>query len=387
VTGGELSASLSSGYTFGQIDQINPASAAVSIGIQGLNPKDDMNPYTDSYSFTISQKVPWSSLVEVSYVGNSTHDILNTGGPGININAVPAGALLNQHDSHGNLLDPGSINQSAYRQYQLYGDLNIVNHNLYANYNAMQITWLRSKGRYNINANYAYGKAMGIIQTLNAFNVDSNYATQPGDRRHIINAAYSVEIGDFTKNKLAGGFINGWQLSGIVQIQSGANLTYNAGNGAWSEAFNNNKTSQGFNISNLSVLGTPSIQLNPYTICNPGTSLGANQYINGSCYLIPNQVGINGPLATHAFYGPWFQNYDLGLFKNFNFTESKKLQIRLNGYNFLNHPLYSFGNSSNLNLNFADSGADKGLNQNADFGITTVKQGHRIVQLALKFFF
>jgi hypothetical protein len=251
----------------------------------------------------------------------------------------------------------------------------------------MQITWLRSKGRYNINANYAYGKAMGVQPALDNFNVNANYSAQAGDRRQIFNSAYSVELGNPMKNKLAGGFVNGWQLSGIAQIQSGANLTYNAGNGAWSMSTNNNKNTQGFGISDLSILGTDQIQLNPYMTCNPGSGLGSHQYINGSCYLVPFVVGENGPLATHAFYGPWFVNFDLGLFKNFQFTESKKLQLRLNGYNFLNHPLYSFGNSSNLNLNFYDSGANKGLNQNADFGITTVKAGHRIVQLALKFYF
>ena len=50
-------------------------------------------------------------------------------------------------------------------------------------------------------------------------------------------------------------------------------------------------------------------------------------------------------------YGPAFFNADLGLFKNFQFKESKKLQLRFNAYNFLNHPLWSF-NGSNLSLGF-----------------------------------
>jgi len=331
----------------------------------------------------------------VSYVGNQSHDLLNTGGPGINANLVPVGALLNQTDAHGNLIDPGSLNDTQFRQYKLYGDLNIVNHNLYANYNALQATFLRAKGRYSINANYSYGKAMGILysgtgasSTVDSFTVANNYAPQAGDRRHIFNAAYSVELGSPAKNKFAGGFINGWQLSGIAQMQSGANLTAQNGSyGQWGTNYNNNKTSQGFGISSKSILGTPNIQLNPYMICNPQSGLGSQQYINGSCYLVPFNVGQNGPEVPPAAYGPSFVNFDLGLFKNFNFTESKKLQLRLNGYNFVNHPLWSFGGSSNLNLNFADSGANKGLNQNSTFGYTTTKEGHRIVQVALKFYF
>jgi hypothetical protein len=387
ASGGELNASVCCGYTLAQIDALDPASSLVTLPIQGLNAGDDRSPYTDSYSFTISQKLPWSSLLEVSYVGNQSSSQMNWG-PGANINAVPTGALLNQHDSSGALIDPSTVNQSQFRQYPIWGDLTIIDHNVYANYNALQATWLRSNGRYNINANYSYGKAMGIIQTLDGFTVGNNYAAQAGDRRHIFNAAYSVELGDFTRQKLAGGFLNGWQLSGIAQIQSGANLTGNAGNGSWNFNSNYNTTSQGFSITNLSILGTPSIQLNPYMTCNPESGLGAHQYINGSCYRVPDQVGVNGPLVTHALYGPWYMNFDLGLFKNFQFSESKKLQFRINGYNFLNHPLHSFPPQlSNLTLNFADSGTNAGRNQNANFGVATVKQGHRIVQLALKYFF
>ncbi len=128
--------------------------------------------------------------------------------------------------------------------------------------------------------------------------------------------------------------------------------------------------------------------MNPYVTCNPGAGLDEHQYINGNCYLLPNQIGRNGPLVTRPLCGPWFMNFDLGLFKNFQFSESKKLQLRQNGYNFLNHPLYSFPQQlNNLTLNFADSGPNQGFNQNPNFGIATVKQGHWIVQLALKFFF
>ncbi len=83
-----------------------------------------------------------------------------------------------------------------------------------------------------------------------------------------------------------------------------------------------------------------------------------------------------------AIYGPAFFNSDLGMFKNFNITESKKLQFRFNAYNFLNHPLWSF-NGSNLNLGFNPNGT---VNTPL-FGTVTEKQGHRVVQAAVKFYF
>ena len=47
----------------------------------------------------------------------------------------------------------------------------------------------------------------------------------PFDRRHVFNAAYSIEAGSPVKgNPVLAGLVNGWQISGITQIQSGQNL-------------------------------------------------------------------------------------------------------------------------------------------------------------------
>jgi len=258
----------------------------------------------------------------------------------------------------------------------------------YANYNALQATWVRTKGRYTINMNYTYGKAMGILQnnggpTFDQFNINNNYGVQSANRTHIFNAAYSIELGSPVKQKAAGYVVNGWQVSGILQLESGPNLTgiENQNFGLNTNGYKIPGTT--FNVSNVSLLGTPNIQLNPVLTCNPASGLGVNQYINPKCFALPTAVGQNGPTILPAIYGPAFFNWDMGLFKNFQFTESKKLQLRLNGYNFLNHPLWSF-NGSNLNLGFDGT---SGQVNTPLFGTVTQKQGHRIVQVAVKFFF
>src|SRR5205085_1292685 len=56
--------------------------------------KDNKQPYTDSFSFTIAEKMPWQSLLEVAYVGNRSDDQLSIGGAGSNLNLVPLGAIV-----------------------------------------------------------------------------------------------------------------------------------------------------------------------------------------------------------------------------------------------------------------------------------------------------
>jgi len=57
--------------------------------------------------------------------------------------------------------------------------------------------------------------------------------------------------------------------------------------------------------------------------------------------------------------------------------------LRLEGFNVLNHPNYSFGLDNNLNLAFNAAGRET----NALFGTATTKTGHRIMQFVAKFYF
>jgi hypothetical protein len=359
------------------LDTLNFASQALSPA--AVDSKDDRQPYTDSYSFTIAQRMPWSSLLEIAYVGNQSKDLPNSKGAGSDINLVPAGAMLNRG------VDPNTLTPNDYRPLKGFSNLGLATNNLYANYNALQATWIRTKGRYMINMNYAFGKAMGIIDpTRDSFNLNNDYGVQPTNRKHIFNAAYSVELGNHTRNKVAGGLINGWQFSGITQLQSGANLSGFSSNNNFGLNLNGAKIpGTDYNISSQSILGTSDIQLNPILTCNPTANLGKNQFINPSCFSFPTKVGQNGPTVLPAMYGPAFFNSDLGLFKNFQIKENMKLQFRFNAYNFLNHPLWSF-NGNNLNLGF-DSTTGKVNTPN--FGTVTDKQGRRVVQLAVKFYF
>ena len=368
-----------------------------------VNSADDKQPYTDSYSFTISQRTPWTGLLEVAYVGNQSHDLQNTGGYGSNINLVPVGAMLTA-------VNPALANANNYRHYLGYGDINEATNNLYANYNALQVTWAHQGSHATLQLNYTFGKALGICcgttlgglaATLDPFNLNNNYGPQPQDRRHLFNAAYSINLpSPIHGNKFGAGVVNGWQLSGVTQIESGMNLTYNTSGDNFNMQLNgaiipgtqnilNSDGSKGIAIGNQSLLGTPNIQLNPILTCNPAKNLASHQYINVACFGVPTSIGQNGPTLLPAIYGPAFFDSDLGLFKNFQIKESMKLQFRIQAYNFLNHPNWSFPNGNNLTLQFhqASPGSATITQTNSTFGIAQYKQGQRIVELQAKFFF
>ena len=160
---------------------------------------------TDSYSFTISQRVPvvrrcWKS----SYVGNQSRDLLNQSGVGSDINLVPVGAMLSSKNGGA---DPNRLNANNFRPLLGFAGLPLATHNLYANYNSLQVKYLRTKGRAVINMNYTFGKAMGIVSsTLDSFNLNNDYgvqSTQP--HAHLQRRLLRTTSGSFTRNKFAGG--------------------------------------------------------------------------------------------------------------------------------------------------------------------------------------
>ena len=190
-----ISATMSTAYPLlaRNLDTLNVADQASSPA--AVDSKDDRQPYTDSYSFTVSQRLPWSSLLEVAYVGNQSKDLQITGGAGSNINLVPVGAMLSSRNGG---VDPNSLTADNFRPLKGFSDLPLATNGAYANYNALQVTWVRQKGRYTINMNYTHGKAMGIVNNpqLDQFNLNNNYGVQPANRKHIFNAAYSIELGN-----------------------------------------------------------------------------------------------------------------------------------------------------------------------------------------------
>ena len=367
-------------------------------GVTVLGINDDQQQMTQNYSFTISQRAPWKSAFEISYVGNTSNHLSNWNNGFGGLNLLPFGSLFNIKGVFANGLDP---NADVYRKYHNYQSIKVINHEMFSNYNSMQVSWNKQSGKVNWLANYTFSKALGIRGEGGApagdpTNLSNNYGVLPNDRTHIVNLAYVVTMPNVpTGNRLVKGVANGWQFSGISVMQSGVNLqgTQSANFGisgnipAGTLLPDGTRTSADNGLSSKLINGSPDISVMPVLTCDPRNNLAANQFINPSCFSVPTP-GHNGSYILPYIKGPAFFNNDLSMFKDFNFGETKKLQFRFSGYNFLNHPLRSFAPSDpNLtNLQFDANGKLTPATA-ANFGKANWTAGHRSIQLALKFYF
>jgi hypothetical protein len=416
-----------------KISALPATSAATPSGLTALDPRDSQEPRTQSYSFTIAERLPWKSQLEVAYVGsksdylsnwNNNFDQINDIGGGAMFNSLTCGTTANQtgttlcgwlpncdpalKDGSGSSCDhPDGNHGNGYTTDQItrarpltYGSLKIIDHKMYSNYNSMQVTWNKQAGHLTFLTNYTFGKALGIrgeggTATGDPTNLSNNYGTLPNNRTHIFNAAYVYEFPTVAKaNRFVKGAVNGWQISGITQYQTGADLQASvSANFNYSGFIPAGTTFMGKTLtvpiqaSSSNVFGTPDITLMPTLTCNPRSGLKANQYINGACFSPFATPGKQGNYVFPSLTGPGFWNSDLSVFKNLTFgkSENRKLQFRFSGYNFLNHPNRTFiASDPGLSLTFDKTGTAV-ANGGVPFGYATNKVGHRIMQMMVKF--
>ena len=348
------------------------------------DPRDDEQPLVTTYVFSIDQRLPGKFLLELSYVGNQAKFL--QANP--NINAVPLHALDNA---------TCDITTSGCQQlYRPYGNYQNMASSLTAGrsrFDSLQVSLVRNIGFLTMQANYTWSKALGAQSTsslpftgaLPGYGVDYYYGVSANNRTHVLNLVYVFNLPS-TKNPnpFVRGVVNGWQISGITTIESGANLTSQSWNLNYGR--DNGTAEDGSTIyyDNIHTLGTPDVTLQPLITCDPRKGVTGPQYLNPSCF---SPAPTNGTLGTGGMPylpGPMFWNSDLSLMKNFRITERQNLQLRLAAFNFMDHYLPSFTtNDSNLILHFDSAGAIS----NPNFGVAQYKYGHRIMEFGLKYSF
>ena len=394
---------ISGGILMRNIDAIDPELNIPKVSIQAVEPNSNQVPTTYSWSFTISQRLPYSTFLEASYVGNAaTHNLTCSNCTANNINSVPEGAMLPDKVPTGAIAD-------NYRPYQSYSRIRLISHSLSQNYNSLQVTLNRQTGRFNYSAAYTWSKALGTGGETYGRPVDffdrkgRSYGLLNYDRTHSLSIAYNVLLPDPVRNNLFKHFVNGWQVSGITLFQSGGPLGItgtDAGNNSFTFSGTmplidvrtitaDNPTGDYMNFSATNEAGTPDTALTPVLICDPRTGLTDGQYANPNCFRTPSVPGQLGAYQWPYMKTPRFMNHDLSVFKNFSLSstnEALKMQFRLSMFNFINHPIPYFETSGpGLLMNFVQGVPDESTLEH--FGRPQLKRGRRLLQLALKFSF
>jgi hypothetical protein len=346
----------------------------VIFGGFAVDKADDQQPRTLSWSLTLDRRLPWSTSLEIGYVGSKSDHQMNGGLS--EYNAVPLGAMLN--DPYG---DP-----NAYRPLPNYGNLGIYRHSSYLNYHALQALLSRQRGRFNFTASYTFSKNLGLKGAdYNGYRANAseyafdpreyNYGVLGTDRTHVASLSWSLQLPDVKRGGFWQALLGNWQLAGVSSYVSGAPLM---------GGFNiQGTTGEGVAISNSSITGSPDVYAMPMLVCDARDDVADGYLFNPVCFAAPTP-GANGSARQPYVKGQPYSNHDLSLAKSFTLGKGSRLQLRVSAYNVFNHPIRYPDVARNLTLVF-----DNGVQTNAEFGRLPDdnKYGRRIVQLSARFEF
>jgi hypothetical protein len=376
---------------------VNYGTSGLGPGLKSIttyDPTDHEQPLVYSYSLSIDQKLPARFSTELSYVGNKGTDFQQS----VQYNAVPFGALTASGVSC-------NISQTAcqlqYRPFQNYTGITNSETAGKSRFDSLQASVKRSYGWLSLQANYTWSKTLAAFGpftgALPNYGTDWLYGISNLDRPQAFSTYYVFSLPNLKRgNAFLRGAANGWQISGITQVQSGQQLL----NSSSGQARNFNLTQGGTNQDNVHLLGSPDITIFPALLCNPAAgNRGPNQFVDPSCFG-PQPAGKLGNAAMPYMGGPKYWNSDLTVMKHFKIKERQNMEFRASAFNLMNVGLLSFAPSdNNLSLLFNDRGqvitgtscpATSGgvaCTQASTFGTATHHVGNRVMEFSVKYSF
>lgn len=253
-----------------------------------------------------------------------------------------------------------------------------------SNYNALQVELRRrfSQGLF-LQANYTFQKTLDNIspgnpginsedQTRVAAFLDNqnqhlDYGRADYDQTHVFNldAVYDLPFGKgkhfFGNTRALDRLVGGWQLGGILRINTGTPLTIvdprgtlnRVGRSANQTALTDLTNDQIGNLIGIFQQNGNVYYINPSVINSDGRGAAAfgQPAFSGEVFF-DNGPGQFGNLARSTINGPLFSQLDMSLTKNIRLNERMRFQIRADAFNVLNHTNFLSGVlTSGLGLN------------------------------------
>jgi hypothetical protein len=343
-------------------------------------------PVVYNWSLGVQRDVGFNLVADVAYVGNAGRDQLITN----DINGRPYGyTYLPENLDATNVIGgrPQPLPDDLLRPYRGYARIQNREFSGISDYHSLQfsVNRRRSSDGLSVGAAYTYQLVNKNMNSIDPFlsaadNRTRNYNSS-GRRPHLLVINYSYEVPNLSRrwnNIVAKAIFDNWQISGITQIQSGAQggFGYNYANVPTGTLSGNGSINGGGNRPNI--------------VCDPHLSRGDRTFerqFKTECIAPPTDQYHFGTSTGDEFNGPGFMNWDISAFKNIPVGGSRRLQIRVELYNAFNTDQWSGVNTSvNTTANFDwTTGA---LTNGNTFGrINGNTNNARRIQLAARFTF
>ncbi len=270
------------------------------------------------------------------------------------------------------------------------------------NYHSMQaqLTMRQTHGITG-QSTYTWSKNLGYTSFTDPVNRRGDYTVLGSDRTHDLraNGSFALPIGP---SKLLLGnthgvmarVIEGWQLGWVADVSSGLPLNIGAqnmlyangvpdivgpfdlksGGVRWGTFATSNGQLNGtyFDTTRYKVVADPQCASVDRSLASACTLQAIQDTQTGKIVMQNPLPGTRGTLGLNVIRGPLLPRIDGNLSKSFRVRESKTVQLRIDAYNVLNHPIAA---SPNLSIN--------GTGTNL-FGTITNKTGSRRFQGSLR---
>ena len=321
--------------------------------------------------FRDPEYLQWNFDTEYTLMNNMLLDVGYVGTKGNHINGSQN---LNQPNVGGPIPYPyfgTTVSETSADRWSMYSALQTklekrgVNWALLATY-----TWSKSLDDTN------YGGAGGGTTPQYAYNLHAEKGPSSFNtgQRAVISYLYKIPIGpghSFGGRGIVSHVLSNWQLTGIWVAESGQPFTIG-------DASPQSGTLPTGSQDRPNVVGNPwlagPVAGNP-TCVAPSRVGDPGMWFNPCAFLfVKGQFGNDG---RNNLNGPGYNNWDFSMMKTITWSERKKLELRFEGYNILNHPQFDLPDH-----NLGDANFGKVLSSNGYGG-----RPPRQIQLGGKFYF
>jgi hypothetical protein len=345
-------------------------------------------PYVQHYNLILQRELPARTLLEVGYVGTSgtklprfrqidqafiTQQQIDQLSPDVVTRMVLMGIPppVAQFLSTQINLIPSVARTPFFGYAQIFQAENVVN----SNYNSLQVkvdkrfshglsflasyTWARSIDGASVF--FGSGANGTTIFPQDNFNLRAERGSSDFDIRHRLSWSFLYEVPALKAvPKLLG---EGWQLGGILSLQTGQPFSVLTGQ---------DNSSTGLGNDRPDLVGDPNS--GPHSV---------EQWINTEAFQ-PNALLTFGTAGRNIVVGPGFRNFDFSILKNIPIREQVKLQFRTEFFNITNHPNFALPSNVLAAPNFGALFTTPDAAQN---NVGLGSGGPRLIQFALKLTF